>query len=922
MKKHNVDSSHKRHPLPWVLSMLWILAASLSAGPVGGKTEVTEPVEKDSDATEATSDGPIVELDPYSVVGSRIRGIDLETTIPIETWDADALAATGFSRLDDTLRNLPMMFGPSNDGIAGGGNAIQGARTVNIHGFGTDACLVLVDGLRMVSHDGSGGFFTPYNLDSLPDCAVEKVEILKDGASAIYGSDAVSGVIDIRTIRDLRGTRLGFSVGHAEGTRLNEFSGSFAQGRALNETTNLVVAIDTYWRSHLATREYAYMASTDYRDRGGANWSSPWTYPASFLVTDPDHPWLYEFATYPEPTSNPTLDGLEIAPFRYTYSDGGYNYNAVMDYLGDNRRTGAYVHFDHHFDRSTEGFVDLFFQHSWTRNRLAPTPYTPQDDISVPAANPYNPFGSARTDGGTPMDLVYLRGRILEAGPRIGETTTTVPRIVAGLKGRALRDWRWDFAGVWSESRVRYQGFNNLRWDRFAELLEGVDLDGDGFVSRDEYFNPFGPNTDAVVNYMRVPALKSGGRFEFAMADVHAYGPVTEWGDWKMKGALGAEYRTERLSNWNDPLAILGASLAADTAGSRKVAAGYAELEFSRSDSVTVQLAGRAEHYSDFGQVSTPKMSASWRLLSEVLIRGSYGEGFTAPSLPRLYQPRNENFYTLNIIDPKLNEPLSYGFYLVEGGNPGLRPATSSNRSIGVILEPFARLRRSGDSTSPWTGLTFGVDRSSIDWVDVVDSLSSYFDWFLDHEDELETLYPGQNIRIEREPPQDGQAYGKITRAYALNANIATYRYRGYDLWAEWPISLGELGNLLLRWDGNSIDSKVWADTEVAGTWYQPRMRWSALVGWSRGAWATEWYFQHVDGVPPLEDDPAIPTASASFRVNAQVSYAFPEGTRITIGARNLFDVDPPFDGWSDLGFYWQHPSEKRFWYARVDREF
>jgi outer membrane cobalamin receptor len=872
------------------------------------------------------------ELSPFPVVGTRIRGIDLEGTLPVVKLDTPAIEATGYTQMDEIVRSLPMLAG---DGINDGYDEIRpnkfgvGLSTFNFRGMGLSETLVLLNGLRVTPHSGAGAPNSPYDLSTLPNAAIEKVDVLTDGASAIYGSDAVSGVIDFSTVQYFRGTRIGLSLGTFEGTNSDEYNATLLHGRAVGEKGNLVLSLEYYERNNLAMREYDYSASTDFRARGGLNKSSYVTGIGSFLVMDPGNAqWL----TYPAQTDEPTLDDLVPVETGW-YRDGGYDTNKVSDFYGDNERRGIYLHYDHQFTQHLQGFLELYYNRSWSRFTGAASPVVSGQQEAVPkifpAENPFNPFGISRTDGGDPLDLDWVAVRLLQADLRSFTGTTEVPRMVAGLKGD-FNGWDWGLAGLWSENKSEQAGMNLHRWDRWEEVIHGVDIDGNGSITRNEYFNPFGQNDPDLIDYMAA-STKDRGQHELAMLDGHASGSLLERDSYSLRAATGVELRREELSYTMDPLREKGLIIASEGAqsgavGSRDVAALYGELQFDYREFLTVQAAGRHEEYSDFGNVTTPKVSASVEVFPGILLRGSYGEGFVAPPMHLIYKDTLSLFGGIDAgQDPKREGDEGYLYTTIVGANPDLEPQTSINRTLGLLLEPFAWLERGSGRASPFSSIMLGINWTEIRYENLVTIPDE--DWVIEEEDRLEEIYPSRNIQIVREPPSPGDPYtvGRIDTINLVWINQRSARYEGYDFWFEWPLELEELGNLRLRWDGTWIESLNYSDFgEQIGKEWELQFRWTASAIWSKGAWQTALYFQYLDGVPASEWHRAnnLPVPGSVLRINAQVSYSGWKETKVTLGVRNLMNEDPPLYYDSYYGGHPMHPKEMRFWYLRLEKTF
>ena len=883
-------------------------------------------------AQETDDEDPLYELQPVTVVGTRIRGIDLETTLPVQIFATKDLDLTGYTRVDDVLRNLSIMTGESPNGIQEGDERTLGTRAVNMRGMGEAANLVLVNGLRVPFFDNGGSIYPYYNISAIPAGSIASVQVLADGASAVYGSDAVSGVIDFRTLQEYDGTRLEFNLGTYEGTHSDEASMTLIHGMKFASHGNLVIALNHYERNNLKWAEYPFWEDLNYLDMGGLNSNSRWTYPATVYSLEDAmvDPFYDNDFTYSQPTENPTLEQMVIRPWPLYLNDGGFNYNTDMDKMGDNTETGLYLHFDYNLNEKVSAYIELYHQRTWERMELAGAPYWSFGHFPFPASNPYNPFGVSRADGEAPKDVWYMEGRLGDAGTRVFETTIKVPRIVTGLKGKLGSEWNWELAAVASESASELTQSNVYRGDKFLDLIEGHDLNGNGIIERDEYFNPFGPNSEELYAYMRGSAIDEG-KYELCMADAHASGDLWKIKSISVSAAIGAEYRSERMSTELDELTKEGAFIGgygenSDVFGAREVASAYGEVQLKYEEILTILGAGRYENYSDSEEVTTPKVSFSFKLLPEVMLRGSYGEGFVAPTLPVMNRPQVfgwiYDFYEL--YDPKRDEIIDYNIRAKEGGNPGLKPETSTNYTAGIVIEPFTRIKESNSLFRALKGLTLGTTYNQIDYVNLWWYPDAQF--LLDNEDQLQLIFPGQDIRVYREhsPEDDPNEIPKVTQINMLWANVGYIKYSGWDFWLEWPINLDNLGSLKLRWDASKLQKQEnhyfdWLNDDEDSL---PDFKWVGTIQWQRGNWSTAIYLREVTGIPRSPDEPDRPTAEASFRINAQVSYSGWKDAELTVGVRNLMNEDPSFHGYSNHGYAGMHPVEKRFWYIRINKHF
>ncbi len=831
-------------------------------------------------AATASGGGAEVQLEAFSVTGSRIKRIDTETPQPVVRVTEADFKATGFTTLGDAIRAMPQISGQSLVSTDGGTSFTPGVSSFNLRGLGNNNTLVLINGRRAAPYASAGfnGFQTVFDFNSIPVAAIESLEILKDGASAIYGSDAVAGVVNVNLKKNYTGLTTEFSYGNTVGTDSNERT-FFAIFGAQQGKLSLVTTFDYQQRASIYGRDLVYASTADGSPFGGFNQSSSAgpigavrgladrvTFPAGTAF----------FAT---PQTNPTLAAAQPGiPL--------YNFQETSGFTPDTRAFGFYTRATYDFTDDITGFVELSFRRSEVDIDAAPSPYFAVNEIGdsptgagiLPATNPFNPFG---------QNIVDLRWRANELGNRIQDTTADSPRLIAGLEGTINNNWSWNAALLYSKNSVN-QLSRNTTSDRLVQnALNGVVLNG---VTK--FLNPFGPNDPDIVNYLRI-TNPNQDEFEVRSADISASGSIFTLPAGDVGLAVGAEVRTERLENIGTQLnrdgQIVGGSQGSDTFGDRRLYSYYAEMNVPvfKSDtagSLELQAAVRHESYSDFGETTKPKFAAVWRPMPEVLLRASYGESFLAPNLAFLYTTQSTSFTANTLQDPLRPADPRIQVRQFGGGNPSLQPEETEVLYGGLVLQPFAR--KQGHL---FRELSFGVDYFKFDQTNLINRLTA-----------AQILAnPAFAPLVLRNPPAPGETVGTISAVLTTWQNLSEGEYEGYDFNARWVLPRSEQwGQFRMELSGTyiaeqNITSATGVLVDLDGEYSFPQFRGNATLAWNKGDWGASLYVTHIG---EYLDNFGIARISAQYVVSPQVSYRGWLNSTITVGVRNVLDRDPPRD--------------------------
>ncbi len=702
----------------------------------------TTPVTTAAKADEA------VKLEAFTVTGTNIKRLDQEKVLPVTVFNLDQIEARNALTPVEMLTALPQVTNlPLNESQNGGANSRGDNANVNLRGIGAGNTLVLLNGRRLAPHPvtsndaGVPAFYA--NVNQLPTQGIERIDVLRDGASAIYGSDAVAGVINYISRRDLRGTEVRTRFGvpeHGEG--LN-YQVTLTTGRDFAGGKGRVLAtLDYLQRGEIPYRSRSFSANGDHTARAPAGFNAPGSqfddrsavsiYPSFRIGTA-------TAANYFRPV-NGTLAFTNVNPAtnRPANPESFTNLNQYQNTgQSESDRKNFFTHVEYDLSERITAFGDFSIYHSKSNLQRQPVQINgPSADQVAPVSvdNPFNPYGSRfyhptgapNADGsprltGTPQGIVLLSLLLAELGAESVEVNSGVYRGVAGLRGKMFRDWTWESAAVYTRAYTADVSNNAARESLFQRAVMRTDATA---------FNPFGytfrvaggavvpdrpyTNPKAVLDTFS-QKWRHDGFSAITSLDTRVAGPLFRYWDNTVSLAGGVEYRREQYLDTRpayvgsnppgvglnvDDNDYLVASYAPDSSGNRAVYSGYVETiipviaprrKLPLVHSLELSGSARYEDYSDFGTTTRPKAGLNWKPTEGLMVRGSFNRGFSAPNLPTLYAP------TRFVVDSAPGSADAYhiqtignGTYVMKRfskGNLALKPVTSTGKSVGLAFE-------------------------------------------------------------------------------------------------------------------------------------------------------------------------------------------------------------------------------------------
>jgi len=740
-------------------AIVFVLAASAQAWPA---------------AAQETAQGAI-KLEEVVVTGSQIRGAVISEALPVSVVSSETIEAFGLDSGDQLLDLIPENgnnFFNEAANISGGVNSARGdVGAFNLRSLGTGNTLVLLNGRRVVNNAAYqtelvGGSFVPVNTansNALPIYGIERVEVLREGASAIYGADAVAGVFNTVLKNDFVGFNIGArytdydNFDRSNQTYYVEWGQDFNEGR-----TNLGVFASYFDRDRINSQDDKRWANADfmYRIPAGSRWegdtrfrndSANSLYPQFDVVRALQTSWglrnVYtdtagEFETYP--VGDPRCDTSSGWPQPLGYGTCGaidgqgtyrYNMNENRDLRSDLQRANVFVYLNHEFEGGMEAFTELSWYQSTTNTFRQPSAPFSTETLRVGAENYWNPFGPCGSPNRLPGLTIPCEGLALQIDnnrfaeyPRIVDNDGEMWRVLQGLRG-SFGDWDWETAVLWNKSTVDDVTRNRVSNSLMQEALEDP---------TSAAYNPFSGGLDNNIERALIDVYRKS-EAELTMFDVKVSnndlfdlpaGPVGMVAGYEHRRESFNDDRDPRLDGtitWTDwdgdtyPFIsdVVNSSPTPDNKGSRNVDSLFTEFSIPVLENLDVQAALRYENFSDVGDTTVGKLAFGWRPWDPLLIRGSWSQGYRVPNLVTinesivarvntgltdyacLYAAENGGDPNQNTLD------CVNSLRRIAQGSEDLKPEKSENWSVGFVLTPL-------------DNLTFAIDYWEIEKKDTI----------------------------------------------------------------------------------------------------------------------------------------------------------------------------------------------------------
>lgn len=979
--------------------------------------------------------------DEIVVVGSQIRGASTTAALPVVVMSEEDIAATGATSGDDLLRSIPQMgdvlFEAANNPQTS--NSARGdVNSVNLRSLGVGNTLVLLNGRRLVQHPTSQGTsdtgtvpVQSFNSNAIPVSGLDRVEILLDGAAAIYGSDAVAGVVNTVMRTNFDGLGASVRYGGAEGTSLREFEADLYAGHTFNRGS-VSLFVNYSDRTALEASDQDFTASDDMRPffqgypgfetsavPDGRSSHSPWAQLAVPATTTALRPrsdgtvvTTAAGAFHVQPSSFGCV-GVDLANGLCLVS-GTVAYNGVnREMRYDTRyntsvrpsaeRINIYLTGEYEITPSITAFGEFGLYAA--RSRAVQPPVVNLNHLWIPASNYWNPFGPVTFADGSanPNRLPNLTNvpasglpvrlgnyRFVDAGFQVVTVENSQARLLAGVRGE-VAGFDWESAVTYSEAEAEDIS-PNINMTALQQQLS---------LSTPDAYNPFSggciettsygdcsPSSDAAISAILFN-MRRFSRTTLTMVDLKfTRGDLFSLPGGNVGVAIGGEFRretqmddrdanldgtytfTDMVSGDTNFSNVSAVSPNPDTKGDRTVGAAFIEfavplvspdMNIPLVHSFDVQLAGRYENYSDFGDVAKPKVAFAWDLFDGLRVRGSYSEGFRAPNLEQVNATQyarlasGTDYYKCEA-DLRAGRIASMNACTRSGssslliaGNPDLQPEESTNQSYGIVFQPRFLPEGLGD-------FTFTIDAWRIEQERIVGLLGAQSALVLDY---LNRVQGGSNPNVTRAAPTvddeaifAGAGLAAVGEVLSINdrfINLLPQSVEGLDFGMAWRSPRADWGRLNVQLNATQLLEFSRAPGAIVDSLYaareagtidpltplpdssqliaqngRPEWRVFGSVTWRLGPWragVSANYTSSFDqpGFLNLNGDPWKVDEQLIF--NAYGQYEFESiNTRVRLGARDITDEGPPL---ADGGYRGTvHRPYGRYWYLDISTRF
>jgi iron complex outermembrane receptor protein len=886
------------------------LAASVIVAAAAGSANAAVP-----------DDQPIAEI---VITGTHIRQTD-QGALPVEVLNHEQIQETGATNVEQFLQTVSVAVQGNNNTTAasGSGATTGGVSSVSLRGLGSQRTLVLING-RRVAGGGTITDSTSVDINGIPLQAVERVEVLKDGASAIYGSDAIAGVINFIMRKDFQGAEVsayggGTSGGGAGTKRIDALLGL---GDPIRDRFNVMLGASWQKDNPLFGAQRGF-ASSAINVAANNDTTSGNTFPANIAVPG--------FGTHNPLAGNcsPSVSDPLIDPTgRCRYDPSG-----VVSLLPAAERYSAFLSGSYKINSNAELYAEASYTRHKQRFVIQPTPLSDQFNIPntdpiaslepykagdfsfativLQPTSPFYPtaFVKGITGGSTPNLLV--RYRAVTSGRRDLTDTSKQPRFVVGIKGDVAG---WEYDGNFLYSETKLSEVDNNGYAQYSKILP---LLNSGQV------NFFGPNSDAILSQIASDNFYGEAystKTSITGVSANATRSLVDLPAGPLAVAVGAEFRKEKFST--NPSAALqigdvsgygGNFLPVDKA--RNVSAVYGEINVPIIDHLTADGAVRFDDYQNVGNKTTPKIGLRWQPMKELLFRGSYGKGFRAPSLTELFSPQTTGVSGQGLTDParcattNSSNDCQTQFNVLLGGQPHLKPEQSDNYTLGITIEPTSDVSLALDAfkiklTNP---IIFGVDPQAI----------------LNDPGQF-----GSFVARGAPTPDCPGCPGPVQQINQINLNLGQSRIEGLDVDFRHAFSFGDAGRLTLQLMGTyfqkyEVQLPNGAFTRVVGLVSPitngsggiiPRWHHFLSLVYKLQSWdfvASQNYQSGYHDLPPSLDDPTVtpypqhPRDVSNYTTyDFQVAYSGVDHLRLAVGVKNAFNTDPPYTNAGGQSFF------------------
>jgi iron complex outermembrane receptor protein len=863
------------------------------------------------------------------ITGSSIKRVDAETAVPVTVISADQLKKAGVTSVEQVLQNISSVQVSLTSAQAVGSGS-GGGSYADMRGLGPNKTLVLLNGRRLAN---SAFTASEPDINTIPFASIDRVEVLRDGASALYGTDAIAGVINFITKKDYRGgtLTLGLDSPQHPGGAQHEAQAGFGFGDLDKDGLNVFGFVGFQQQAAIQAGQ---------RQLAPHKTTSGTTFPATSYLNDvTSGKKAYTPFAGPSGCTDPSL--FPSKPGLSCGEDTG----TFVGYVPATQRVSGLLSASFKINQNNTFNLEAFVANSKVNAHVAPVPYAP---VFIDPSSAYYPGkgitplpvgfslapdqvdatpGAFYVNNGTGtgnLGRIGTRFRDVVNGFREDDNTTTQGRFTASLEG-TVGDWDYNVAASLNTTRTQ-----DLLVHGYSDENALASLDNDPNSATYQYYvlnpliNPYGAQSAAGLAVLQ--SAPKVGVVQYGTGTVKDVdGHISrDLGDWLHAGrpaavSFGGEFRDETFLNKanSDYAAQVIASTGIDpntyNAGKRRVYAGYTELNIPIIKSLDITAALRYDHYSDFGSTTNPKVSFRFQPAKSFLMRGSFSTGFRAPSLYELNAAQTYTNSGSDVSDP-VNCPngvplnghalsdvcstnaTSIQFVNKQGGNTALKAEKSKNATLGFVLEPINNLTAEFDVYDIRITKEVGVLPD-----DLLYSPAGH------------AQFPGNfhynSAGLLSQTPQNcpGNACGYVDQ---VNQNIGAVHTNGLDIALGYKADAGSIGRFNFGLQSTWVHSYKYelvpggGYTQNVGIFSNgnaiPVFRWqhNATIDWNLAPFSVGLAVHHKTGYVD-----SVPTRSVSAYTTEDLyaTFAMMKGFAFTVGVKNLADRAPPYTNYAKL---------------------
>ncbi|SVA73531.1 uncharacterized protein METZ01_LOCUS126385 [marine metagenome] len=847
------------------------------------------------------------ELGKIEITGSRLSQTDIETARPVTVITREQIELSGFETVAQVLQSTPYNSFGSFRETSGYANGQAVVNNISLRGLGSQRTLLLLDGRRVSGTGGSGG--AAANLNQIPLALVERIDILRDGASAIYGSDAIGGVVNIITRKDFDGVNLSFTSGKPD-TKGGEYIAATITGGTSNSKGNTFFTVQhygqhpSYWRDTEWSHAYNYESYSSFGFPGtfyspyfgymadsrcpevpvggvglyGNNGSYQDQLSDDGTNSNPDYPNSYTWYPYSK-----SYAGTAYADWSFC----GYDYAQDIIMLPRAKRNGVLLKSTYDISPDVTMNAVLMISQNDADSRYAGTPVTgPYPTMS--ADNPNHPLIGMGYDCSV-MDClgatVFIR--TVPNGTRDNTVVSNIQDLRVGFEGvlDVLGGATWEFNLQVMNNDIDNQTINLVNKPLLQKAID------DGLL---DIFGVHGTPLSALASTMQ-----QFNHTKLYQADLKSTQGdfITKFDIGELRGGpigmvLGAEYNHLAFDQINDPASK--AQLIAGTAGGDNVQSDrsrksvFFELGLPFTEKIEMSLAGRHDTYSSagIGGNFSPQITFAYRPVDWILLRGTYGEGFRVAAMTQLYGERSESYPSgIDVVGCANGKGFcaSTQYRTLYGGNPDLKPELSDHWTMGIVLSPLPEL-------------TMQVGFWHTDFTDLISTSSI--------QREFNAEAAGDVNYVTRCPAGGipGCPDGAVDYISLQVNNFAGVEAEGLDFDLTYIIDTENAGRFDIGISGAKYTKYIVQSypesprIEYQGEMGLPDLRMNPHVYWGKGDWNVALTGYYIAGQSEVIGGTTY-DVGGHYEVNMQVEYQLPWDASVAFGATNLMNTGPETNG-------------------------